>query len=69
MVSDEEKKRRKKAIVYLISAIATALGIAFGCTSCNVVRTVTTSAESIQRGDTSVIIQTKTIESYTGQKL
>ena len=36
--------------------------------SCNVTRTVTTKSEFMQRGDTSVIIQTKTIESYDGRK-
>lgn len=59
----------KKALVYIIGAIATALGILFGLSSCSVNRTVTTSAESYQRGDTSTIIQTKTVESYTGKKL
>ena len=36
--------------------------------SCNVTRTVTTKSEYWQRGDTSVIIQTKTIESYDGSR-
>lgn len=36
--------------------------------SCNVTRTVTTSSEYYQRGDTTVVIQTKTIESYDGTK-
>lgn len=63
-----EKKNLKKAIIYLVGAIATALGILWGMTSCQVVRTVSTEAQSIQKGDTSVVIQTKTIESYTGTK-
>lgn len=58
----------KKAIVYLVGAIATALAMAWGLTSCQVSRIVTTSAESYNRGDTAVIIQTKTTETYTGQK-
>ena len=37
-------------------------------TSCNVTRTVTTQSQYWQRGDTSVVIQTKTIESYDGTK-
>ena len=37
-------------------------------TSCNVTRTVTTTSEYVQRGDTTVIIQSKTIESYDGIK-
>ena len=32
--------------------------------SCNVVRTITNESQYYQRGDTSVVIQTKTIESY-----
>ena len=37
-------------------------------TSCNVVRTITNKSEFYQRGDTSVTIQTKTIESYDASK-
>ena len=37
-------------------------------TSCNVTRTVTTSSEYFQRGDTTVVIQTRTVESYDGTK-
>jgi hypothetical protein len=44
--------------------IATSLAL----TSCNVTRTVTTTSEYLQRGDTTVIIQSKTIESYDGIK-
>ena len=36
--------------------------------SCNVVRTITNQSEFYQRGDTSVMIQTKTIESYDASK-
>ena len=36
-------------------------------TSCNVTRTVTTTAQTIQRGDTTTVIMTKTIESYDGK--
>ena len=32
--------------------------------SCNVTRTVTTTAQTIQRGDTTTVIMTKTIEQY-----
>lgn len=34
--------------------------------SCNVTRTVTTSSQYFQRGDTSCVIQTKTVETYDG---
>ena len=36
--------------------------------ACNVTRTVTTKSEYWQRGDTSCVIQTKTIESYDATK-
>ena len=36
--------------------------------SCNVTRTVTTQSEFYQRGDTSVVIQTKTVETYDATK-
>ena len=39
-----------------------------GLSSCNVTRTVTTRSEAWQRGDTSVVIQTKTVESYNAEK-
>ena len=39
-----------------------------GLSSCNVTRTVTTRSEAWQRGDTSVVIQTKTVESYDGSR-
>ena len=37
-------------------------------TSCNVTRTITNQSEYYQRGDTSVVIQTKTIETYDASK-
>ena len=36
--------------------------------SCNVTRTITNRSEYYQRGDTSVLIQTKTIETYDATK-
>ena len=50
------------AIALMIIGAATVL------TSCNVTRTVTTSSSYVQRGDTTVLIQSKTIESYDGIK-
>ena len=37
-------------------------------TGCNVTRTITTQSEYVQRGDTSVVIMTKTIESYDASR-
>ena len=53
--------------VIFIAAL-TALGAAFGLSSCNVTRTITTKSEYWQKADTSVIIQTKTIETYDASK-
>lgn len=36
--------------------------------SCNVTRTITIQSQYLQKGDTSVIIQTKTIETYNASK-
>ncbi|MBR5854262.1 MAG: hypothetical protein IKY87_01115 [Paludibacteraceae bacterium] len=44
------------------------LALTINLTSCEAVRTISTTAEHVQRGDTSLIIQTKVIESYVGQK-
>ena len=57
-----------KAIKYLALAIATAIAMALGLTSCNVTRTITTESKSLNKGDTAIIIQTKTIESYNAKK-
>lgn len=37
-------------------------------TSCNVTRTITNESQYFQRGDTSVVISTKTIETYDASK-
>ena len=52
---------RKIIFLAAVAAICT-------LTSCNVTRTITTTSSSIQRGDTTVIIQTKTIEQYDASK-
>ena len=67
-LTDIQKERLVKAIKYLAMAIATAIAMAFGLTSCNVTRTITTESRSLTRGDTAIIIQTKTIESYNAEK-
>ena len=62
------KQQIIKIIISVLIAALTALGAAFGLTSCNVVRTVTNQSEYYQRGDTSVMIQTRTVESYDASK-
>ena len=67
-LSETQKHRLVKAIKYLALAIATSIAMALGLTSCNVTRTITTESRSLTRGDTAVIIQSKTIESYNAKK-
>lgn len=62
------KQQIIKIILSVLIAALTALGTAFGLSSCNVVRTVTNQSEYYQRGDTSVVIQTRTVESYDARK-
>ena len=67
-LTDEQKQRLVSAIKYLALAIATAVAMALGLTSCNLTRTITTESRSLTKGDTAIIIQTKTIESYNAMK-
>ena len=67
-LTDTQKQRIFNAIKYLALAIATTIAMALGLTSCNVTRTITTESRSLTRGDTAIIIQTKTIESYNAEK-
>ena len=57
-----------KMVITITTAIVTCVAIALGLSSCNVTRTVTTRSEAWQKGDTSVVIQTRTIESYDGTR-
>ena len=57
-----------KVIVSVLIAALSALGAAFGLTSCNVTRTITNESQYFQRGDTAVMIQTKTVETYDAKK-
>ena len=67
-LTETQKQRLMKAIKYLALSIATAIAMALGLTSCNVTRTITTESRSLSRGDTAIIIQSKTIESYNAMK-
>ncbi len=62
------KQQIIKIIISVLIAALTALGAAFGLSSCNVTRTITTRSETIQKGDSTVVIQTKTVESYDGSR-
>ena len=55
----------------IVAGLLAALGViatAIGLQSCNVTRTVTVQSSCYQRGDTSVLIQTKTVETYDATK-
>ena len=62
------KQQIIKIIISVLIAALTALGAAFGLSSCNVTRTITTKSEYWQRGDTSAIIQSRTIEAYDASR-
>ena len=62
------KKQIYKMVATAITALLTCLGIALGLTSCNVTRTVTTRSETYQHGDSSFVIQSRTVESYDATK-
>ena len=51
----------------LVIAALTAVS-AVALTGCNVTRTVTTQSQYIQKNDTNIVIQTKTIETYDASK-
>lgn len=58
-------KPTKKEVLIAIIIFTILMGVAI-LSSCNVTRTVTTSAQHYQKGDTTVTIMTKTTESYDG---
>ena len=62
------RKEILKIVISVLIAALTALAAGLGLSSCNVTRTVTTRSEAWQKGDTSVVIQTRTVESYDGSR-
>ncbi|MCI6323958.1 MAG: hypothetical protein MR787_02630 [Bacteroidales bacterium] len=62
------KQQVYKIVATIATAVVTCVGIALGLSSCNVTRTITTTSSSVQRGDTTVIIQSKTIEQYDASR-
>ena len=61
------KKYVKQILLTLLTALA--IGLSVLLTACNVTRTITTTSSSVKRGDTTVIIQSKTIEQYDASRL
>ena len=62
------KNQIYKIVATAVTALLTCLAIALGLSSCNITRTITTKSEYWQKADTSVVIQTKTIETYDASK-
>ena len=65
------KPVKKTLVRALVAALLAALGVvaaAVGLSSCNVTRVITNESQYFQKGDTSVVIQTKTIETYDASK-
>lgn len=52
----------------ILTLTAATLAAIFGLSSCNVTRVVTTESRYLQCGDTSVVINVKTVESYDATK-
>ena len=59
----DERKFFEGAVTVFIGIVILIL-IGFAFSSCNVTRTVTTTAQTIQRGDTTTTITTRTVEQY-----
>lgn len=57
-----------KRFLLIFAVFAVCCGLSVSVSSCNVTRVVTTSSEYFQRGDTSCMIQTKTVETYDATK-
>ena len=67
-MTTQQKQTLVKWIVSVLTITAASLAALFGLQSCNVTRTVTTQSNYFQRGDTSIVIQTKTTEVYDASK-
>ncbi|MBQ8939654.1 MAG: hypothetical protein IJ047_05470 [Paludibacteraceae bacterium] len=48
--------------------IMTVIMTSIALTSCNVTRVITNESRYVQKNDTSIVIQTKTIETYDASK-
>lgn len=59
---------KRKNIIFAIVVCFTMIILTAIVTSCNVTRTVTTTSQVVQKGDTTTTITSKTIESYDASK-
>lgn len=58
------KEMLLKAIIMVLIATLRALAIDLSLSSCNMTQVITNDSQYVQRGGTSVVIQTKTVETY-----
>ena len=66
-----DKKIKNLIARAIVAALLAGLGIiaaGLGLQSCNVTRVITNESSYLQRGDTSVVIHTKTTETYDASK-
>ena len=63
-----DKQKIYKIVTTAVTALLSCLAIAWGLSSCNLTRTITTQSQYYQRGDTTCTIVTKTIEPYDAAK-
>ncbi len=59
-----DERKFFEGLVSVFIGIVILVLIGFALSSCNVTRTVTTTAQTIQRGDTTTTITTRTVEQY-----
>ena len=60
-------KQATKCIAFFL-ILSVVIGIAVALAACNVTRTVTTTSQVVQRGDTTTTITSRTIEAYDASK-
>lgn len=56
------------AVLPTVFPVLAFIAFCLSLSSCNVTRTITNESQYYQRGDTSVVIQTKTVETYDASK-
>lgn len=64
----DKQKTIVRWVCIILTATVSVLAAIFGLQSCNVTRVITNESKYVQRGDTSLVIQTKTVETYDASK-
>lgn len=61
-------KKILKIVISAAIAILTAIGAGLGLNSCKVARDITCKCEYVNKGDSAIVIQSKTTEVYNAAK-